>query len=116
MASYELNERAVARARDLISKRQYLLESDWGDVQPKAEDENAFLDAHTCDEYAAWHLGLTQGATDETNGRYGFVYGASGGSTAWGSSPASTAPPNGGHKTIELAAHDLLQYLDSTRA
>ena len=73
MASYELNDRAVAHARDLISKRQYVLESEWGEVQPTADDENAFLEAHTWDEYAAWHLGLTDGANDHTKARYAFV-------------------------------------------
>jgi hypothetical protein len=33
MASYAVNERAVARARQLINARQYVLESNWGDVQ-----------------------------------------------------------------------------------
>ena len=41
IASYAVNERAVARARRLIRGRQYVLDSDWGEVQPKAEDENA---------------------------------------------------------------------------
>ena len=30
MASYAVNERAVARARKLIDGRQYVLDSDWG--------------------------------------------------------------------------------------
>ena len=30
MASYSVNERAVAHARQLIDSRQYVLESDWG--------------------------------------------------------------------------------------
>jgi hypothetical protein len=47
MASYSVNERAVARARGLIDARQYVLESDWGRVQPRAAEENAFLAAHT---------------------------------------------------------------------
>jgi hypothetical protein len=59
MAKYELNERAVAHARDLIAKRQYVVKSKWGDVQPSAEDENTFLEPHSWDEYALWHLGLT---------------------------------------------------------
>ena len=41
MASYTVNERAVARARRLIDARQYVLDSDWGEAQPRAEDENA---------------------------------------------------------------------------
>src|SRR5689334_24249980 len=75
MASYSVNERAVARARSLIDARQYVLDSDWGEVQPRAEDENAFLKGHSWDEYAEWHLGLNIEATDETKSRYAFVYG-----------------------------------------
>ena len=69
MASYALNDGAVARARKLIRARQYVLNSDWGDVQPKAKDENSFLESHSWDEYAEWHLGLPAGASDETKAR-----------------------------------------------
>jgi hypothetical protein len=75
MASYTVNRRAVAKARELIDARQYVLDSDWGDVQPKADDENAFLETHSWADYAEWFLGLTSGATDETKGRYAFVFG-----------------------------------------
>ncbi len=64
MASYEVNTAAVRKCRELIDAHQYVLNSDWGEVQPKAADENAFLDNHSWEEYAAWHLGLTKGATD----------------------------------------------------
>ena len=37
MATYSLNEHAVAEARRLIDARQYVLESVWGDVQPSPE-------------------------------------------------------------------------------
>ena len=46
MASYTLNDRAVARARRLIEAHQYVLDSDWGDRQPTADDENHFLASH----------------------------------------------------------------------
>ena len=36
MAKYLLNEAAVAKARALIDARQYVLDSDWGEVQPRA--------------------------------------------------------------------------------
>jgi hypothetical protein len=52
-----------------------VLDSDWGEVQPAADAENAFLDAHSWEEYAEWHLGLTEGAAEETKARYAFVYG-----------------------------------------
>jgi hypothetical protein len=75
VASYGLNKRAVERARQLIRSRQYVLSSDWGQAQPRAEDENAFLASHSWDEYGEWHLGLTEGASEETKARYAFVYG-----------------------------------------
>ena len=34
-----------------------MLDSDWGEVQPRADDQNAFLDKHSWAEYAAWHSG-----------------------------------------------------------
>ena len=73
MAKYTVNDRAVEHALELIAKRQYVLDSRWGDVQPKAADENAYLESHTWDEYALWHLGLTEGAGDGTKARYAFV-------------------------------------------
>ncbi len=116
MASYSLNERAVARARHLIEARQYVLESEWGDVQPSAEDENTFLESHSWDEYGEWHLGLTDGATDETKARYGFVYGDFRRIHRMGLIACQYRAAEWRHKAIELAAHDLLQRLDDTRA
>jgi len=75
VASYTVNRRGVAQARRLIRAKQYVLNSNWGDVQPKAAAENAFLKEHSWDEYEGWFLGLTDGAADETKARYAFVYG-----------------------------------------
>jgi hypothetical protein len=41
MPSYSVNDSGVAHARRLIEARQYVLESSWGDVQPRADAENA---------------------------------------------------------------------------
>ena len=116
MASYTLNEDAVAHARKLIAAKQYVLESSWGDVQPSAEDENAFLESHSWDEYALWHLGLTQGAADETKARHGFVYGDFRRVHRMGLIACQYRAAEWHHKKIELAAHELLQHLDDTRA
>ena len=75
MAKYSVNERGVAKARQLIDSRRYVLRSPWSDVQPRADDENRFLETHTWDEYAEWHLALTEGARDETNSRFVRVFG-----------------------------------------
>jgi hypothetical protein len=116
MASYVLNKRAVAHARRLIAAHQYVLDSDWGEAQPDAEAENAFLESHSWDEYAEWHLGLTDGATDETKARYGFVYGDLRRVHRTGLIACQYRAAEWRHKTIELAAHELLQLLDKTSA
>ena len=113
MASYSLNKAAVARARELIDARQYVLESDWGDSQPKADDENAFLKSHSWDEYAAWHLGLTEGANAETKARHAFVYGDFRRVHRTGLIACVYRASEWRHKEVELAAHELLQYLDA---
>jgi hypothetical protein len=114
VASYSVNERAVARARRLIDAHQYVLDSSWGDVQPGAEDENAFLRSHSWEEYAEWHLGLTDGATDETKARYAFVYGDFRRVHRTGLIACEYRAAEWRHKAVELAAHDLLQHLDAT--
>ena len=116
VASYTVNDRAVARARRLIRARQYVLDSDWGDVQPKAADENAFLDTHSWSEYAEWHLGLTDGAQDETKARYAFVYGDFRRLHRMGLIACHYRADEWRHKEIELAAHELLQLLDKSTA
>jgi len=112
MASYALNEAAVEHARRLIDARRYVLDSDWGDAQPKADAQNAFLDKHSWEEYAAWHLGLTDGANDETKARYAFVYGDFRRIHRTGLIACVYRASEWRHKSIELAAHDLLQRLD----
>lgn len=116
MASYSVNKRAVARARELIDSHQYVLESSWGDVQPSAEEENAYLESHSWDDYAEWFLGLTEGATDETKARYGFAYGDFRRLHRSGLIACQYRAAEWRHKDVELAAHNLLQHLDSTRA
>jgi hypothetical protein len=116
VASYTLNERSVARARELIDARQYVLESVWSDVQPSADDENAYLASHSWEDYASWHLALTDGANDETKARYGFVYGDLRRVHRSALIACQFRAAEWRHKTIELAAHELLQHLDATSA
>jgi hypothetical protein len=113
VATYVVNERAVARARQLIDARQYVLVSDWGTIQPRAAQENAFLESHTWEEYAEWHLGLTDGAAEETKARYGFVYGDFRRIHRMGLIACHYRAAEWRHKEIELAAHELLQQLDA---
>jgi hypothetical protein len=112
MAKYLLNAAAVAKARSLIDARQYVLDSDWGEVQPRAEAQNAFLKSHSWEEYAEWHVGLTAEAKDHTKARYAFVYGDFRRVHRSGLIACVYRAAEWRHKDIELAAHDLLQYLD----
>jgi hypothetical protein len=112
MASYSVNTAAVEHVRGLIEKRRYVLDSDWGDVQPDAARENAYLQRHTWDEYASWHLGLTEGANDETKARYAFVCGDFSRVHRSGLIACVYRAAEWRHKAVELAAHDLLQTLD----
>jgi hypothetical protein len=114
MPRYVVNERALAKAERLIRGRQYVLDSDWGEAQPKAEDENTFLDRHDWDEYAEWHLGLTDGANDGTKARYAFVFGDFRRVHRSGIIACHFRAAEWRHKEVELAAHGLLQLLDRT--
>jgi hypothetical protein len=114
MATYALSRAAVDHARRLIDARQYVLDSDWGDVQPNAAAQNEFLQSHSWEEYASWHLGLTDGAADETKARYAFLYGDFRRLHRTGLIACVYRASEWRHKQVELAAHDLLQHLDAT--
>ncbi len=112
MARYSVNEQAVAFISQLIKNKQYVLDSDWGDSQPKADAQNEFLDQHSWPEYARWHLGLTEGSNDETKARYAFVVGDFRRVHRSGLIACVYRASEWRHKAVELAAHDLLQELD----
>ena len=111
-----MNRKAVAHAQRLIKARQYVLDSDWGEVQPRAADENAFLKSHSWAEYAQWHVGLTEGATGETKARYAFVVGDFRRVHRSGIIACHFRAAEWRHKEVELAAHRLLQLIDRTSA
>lgn len=106
----------MARARALIEARQYVVRSEWGEVQPRASEEDDFLARHSWEAYAEWHLGLTAGARDETKARYAFVYGDFRRVHRSGLIACVYRAAEWDHKEVELAAHDLLQLLDRTRS
>lgn len=114
MASYTVNDAAVARCRQLIDAKQYVLDSDWGEVQPDAEAQNDYVTKHSWDAYAEWHLGLTEGANDETKARYAFVFGDFRRVHRSALVACVYRASEWRHKQVELAAHDLLQHLDAT--
>jgi hypothetical protein len=116
MSSYSVNERGVAHARELIDARQYVLSSAWNEVQPGAQAQTAYLRNHSWDEYSTWHLGLTDGANDETKARYAFVYGDFRRLHRMGLIACLYRAAEWRHKDVERAAYELLQYLDEKSA
>lgn len=109
---YAVNPAGVQFAKELIRKRQYVLDSDWGQEQPDPQAENAYLEKHSWDEFARWHLGLTEGVTEHTKGRYAFGYGDLRRLHRSGLIACVYRAAEWRHKEIELAANELLQLLD----
>jgi hypothetical protein len=113
MARYAVNSAGVARARELIASRQYVLRSEWGSVKPAAAAQNDYLSRHGWDAYAGWFLGLTEGAGEETKARYAFVFGDFRRLHRSGLIACHYRAAEWRHKAVELAAHELLQELDA---
>lgn len=113
MASYAVNPQAVEHAQRLIDAGQYVLRSEWGKVQPSPAQENEYLSKHGWEDYAKWHLGLTEGAREHTKARYAFIYGDFRRVHRMGLIACHYRAAEWRHKEIELAAHELLQYLDA---
>ena len=116
MATYRVNKRGVAKARELIDAGQYRVRSRWADVQPRAAAQNAFLKAHGWAEYASWHLALTDGASDETKARYAFVLGDFRRLHRMGLIACYYRAAEWEHTEVVVATHKLLLYLDKARA
>ena len=116
MATYAVNPAGVDKARQLIKAKQYVLDSVWGDVQPSTEDQNAFLERHDWVAYGRWHLGLTEGASEETKGRFAFCVGDFSRVHRSALIACVYRAAEWHHKDVELAAHELLQKLDRATA
>ena len=116
MASYSVNPDGVAWAQHLIDSGQYVLQSDWGQAQPRPGDQNDYLRAHSWEDYSRWYLGLTDGAREETKARYAFAYGDFRRLHRMGIIACHYRAAEWRHKEIELVAHDLLQRLDNRRS
>lgn len=115
MARYVVNRKAVAHARRLIDGHQYRVRSRWADVQPRAAEQNAFLKTHGWQEYASWHLALTEGAPEETKGRYAFVFGDFRRLHRMGLIACYYRAAEWEHTEVMIAAHRLILYLDESR-
>jgi hypothetical protein len=115
MTSYAVNEPGVAKARDLIDAHQYVLESEWSEVQPSADAENADLERHDWSQYGEWHLAVDTGASDATKDRYGFPFGDFQRLHRSALIAAKSRAAQNGHDDVAEAADELLRRLDDGR-
>jgi hypothetical protein len=72
-----LNKKGFAHARELVRRGRAVRDDRdaWSEHQPTAEEENAYILEHGFEAFGAWHLGINEGAREESKGRYKFPYG-----------------------------------------
>lgn len=116
MTKYRVNDDAVKHARTLIDAGKYDDTTEWSDAAPTAGDANDEIDAHSFDDFAAWHLAENPDASEGTKGRYAFPYGDFDKVNRAALIHAKQRASQNGHDAIEKAADDLLQRLDRKRS
>jgi hypothetical protein len=115
MSKMKVNHEAVAKARDLIQKHQYVLDSQWSEAQASTEDENDFLERHGWREYGKWFLALDQDAAPERKEHHNFPYGDFRRVHRSGLIAAKQRSAQNDYDEITRAADELLQLLEKTR-
>jgi hypothetical protein len=116
VASYRVNEKAVARARGLIESRQYVLNSDWGRCS-RGQLRKTHTSPLTRGRSTANGIWVSPKDLPRTpKARYAFVYGDFRRIHRTGLIACHYRAAEWRHKEIELAAHELLQLLDESSA
>lgn len=115
--SVTLNKAAVTFAKSLIKAGKLKNdEGHWGQHNPDAKAENAFLQKHEIEEYAQWHLGEDKSQNEDNKGRYKFPYGDFKTVHRDGLIAAKERAAQQGYHDIEQAADDLLAALEKQDA
>jgi hypothetical protein len=115
--SISLNKAAVTFAKNLIKDGKIKNdEGHWGQHNPDAKAENAFLQKHEIEEYAQWHLGEDKSLGEDTKGRYKFPYGDFKTVHRDGLIAAKERAAQQGYQDVEKAADELLQALEQKAA
>jgi hypothetical protein len=71
----KLNPAALDFAKQLLDDDQYMINTQWSQNEPTAEEENRYLEGHGWQEYARWYLGVDPDAPADTKAHYQFPYG-----------------------------------------
>jgi len=116
MPTYRVNKDAVSKARELIDAGKYDDATEWSDAAPSADDENAEIEKHGYEGFAAWYLAIDPDASEETKGRYAFPYGDFTKVNRAALIHGKQRAAQNDHGAIEKAAGDLLDHLDEKRS
>lgn len=113
---YDVNDRGVAKARQMIESNQYDTETEWSDGQASTEESNDKIDRDGYEGYGEWHLALDTEASEKTKDRYGFPYGDFKRVYRSALIHAKQRASQNDHHDVEKAADDLLDHLDEVAA
>jgi hypothetical protein len=113
----KLNKHSFEFAQDQIKQGKVVLDErdDWSEHQPSTRQENEFIDAHGWDEYANWHLGLDDEASEQTKARYKYPYGDFDKVHRCGLLSAEVRAGRNKHSDIEDATIKLRDMMDEQR-
>jgi hypothetical protein len=111
-----LNGRSHAFAQDQVKNGKVVLDQrdSWSEHQPSTRQENEFIEAHGWDEYANWHLGIDDEASDYTKARYKYPYGDFAKVHRCGVQSAEVRAARNKHRDVEDAAIQLRDMMDET--
>ncbi len=112
MPKYKVNKGAVDKAKKLIDDGDVDTKTDWADAAPSADDENSVIESQGYDGYGQWHLGIGEGASEETKGIFGFPYGDFKKVNRAALIHAKQRASQNDHDDITKAADELLQRVD----
>lgn len=113
MNGYVLNDRAVVNAYGLIEDKRFVVGTDWDSSHPTPADQAAFLEAHSWDTFALWHLAVDEGAAEETMARHQFAVGDFTRVHRSALVRCVERARAGQHHVLEEAAQELLHRLDT---
>lgn len=113
MPKYTVNSDAVEKARKLIEDGDVDTRTDWSDAAPSTDEGNKVIDRDGYHGYGQWHLGIEEGASEDTKGRFGFPYGDFEKLNRAALIHAKQRALQNDHGDIAKAADELLQLVDS---
>ncbi len=110
----KLNHRSYEFAHDQIKNGRMVLDrrDDWSEHQPLTRAENDFIEAHGWDEYANWHLGIDDEASEQTKARYKYPFGDFAKVHRCGLLAAETRAGRNHHSDVEDATIKLRDMMD----